>query len=55
MSMLPVNDDAAEGYVEQRPQRARQLWRCMYHPEHGWPHSMAETAGSQNGLGQNFR
>jgi len=39
----------------ERPQRARQLWRWMYHEEGGWVNDAEDTVGLQNGLSQSFR
>ena len=38
----------------ERPQRARQLWRWMYHGC-SWVRSMDETAGRQDGISDAFR
>ena len=39
----------------ERPQRAKQLWRWMYHSDHAWPGDIEETAEMQNGLSAQFR
>jgi 23S rRNA (adenine2503-C2)-methyltransferase len=38
----------------ERPQRARQLWRWLYHAEGGWPNDAEQTLQLQNGLSQQF-
>lgn len=40
--------------VGERPQRARQLWRWLYHAEGGWPNDAEQTLHLQNGLSQQF-
>lgn len=38
----------------ERPQRARQLWRWLYHAQGGWPNDAEHTVHLQNGLSREF-
>lgn len=40
--------------VGERPQRARQLWRWMYH-DNFWARSIDETADQQDGFSEAYR